>query len=317
MRKHGLEFKVGLFVLICLAAGAGLIMKFSKGTGLFTPTYGIVLKSFDVGGIISGSSVLMSGVPIGNVTTVELAPDGKSVLISVKILRKYRIRADSIFAIRSSGFLGDRFIAVTPGIHKPGEGKDGVLEDGDMVECEEPFDLEQVARTASGLVGQINQMVARLDRSVARIDEVLLSRETLNDLTNSVANIRQLSTRSLAAMTRIDNLLETNTPAIGQSITNLTLFTQQLDGAAADIRSVISSNKVEIALVMGNLRGTSERAKALMDDVAMGRGLAGKLLVDEAVAEHFSATSSNLMILSSNVNTRGIWGILFKQKQRK
>lgn len=316
MRNHGLEFKVGLFVLICLAAGALLIMKFSKGTGLFTPTFNITLKSYDVGGIIPGSNVLMSGVPIGNVTAVELAPDGKSVLITVKILRKYRVRADSVFAIRSSGFLGDRFIAVTPGAHKEGDGRDGVLKDGDMVECEEPFDLEQVARTASGLVGQINQMVARLDRSVARIDEILLSRATLDDLTNSVANIRQLSSKSLAALSKVDTLLESNTPAIGQSVTNLSLFTQKLDNMAQDLRLVIASNKVEIAGVMTNLRGASERAKDLMDDVSQGRGLVGKLLVDDQVAEQFSSTSSNLMILSSNVNTRGIWGVLFKPKRK-
>src|SRR6185295_7371941 len=133
MNETRLTGKVGLFMIVGLIALALLLLSFSKGVSLFTPTYGLRLKANSVGGLKDRSVVQVSGVTVGSVARAELGPGGKGVTIALKIERKYQIHADARFAIEQIGFLGDQFVAVHPGANS---GR--VLQDGDEVLCEEP-----------------------------------------------------------------------------------------------------------------------------------------------------------------------------------
>src|SRR5262245_46904581 len=109
-----MEWKVGFFVLIGLILAAIMVMRFSKGTGLST-TYKLNLEARNAGGIIPGAAVLMAGVPIGSVSEIRLAPDGSKVTMVASIYSRFKIAKNAVFSIATVGFLGDRFIAVSPG----------------------------------------------------------------------------------------------------------------------------------------------------------------------------------------------------------
>ena len=81
MSNSRLEWRVGLFVLVGLLLLAALLIQFSKGAAFFRSTYTIILRSENVGGLKPRADVLMSGVRVGSVTAIDLAPDGKTVLI--------------------------------------------------------------------------------------------------------------------------------------------------------------------------------------------------------------------------------------------
>src|SRR5437762_13228085 len=106
MSHPRLEWKVGLFVFIGLALLAGLLLEFSKGLSLFRPTYQIYLRAENIGGLKPRADVLMSGVQVGTVSAIQLAPDGKSVTITLRLYKKYEIHKDADFIIDQSGFLG-------------------------------------------------------------------------------------------------------------------------------------------------------------------------------------------------------------------
>src|SRR5262245_40315107 len=109
MGRSNLEKKVGLFVAIGLMLLAVLLLQFSKGTTFFRSTYELRMKTGNVGGIKARANVLMSGVPVGNVSRIELAPDGKTVTIFLKIYGNFKIHRDARFVIEQSGFLGDQY----------------------------------------------------------------------------------------------------------------------------------------------------------------------------------------------------------------
>src|SRR5437660_4894379 len=107
MSQERLEWKVGAFVVVCLALLGLLVLNFSKGLTFFTPTYTVRLRTTNVGGIKREAAVLMAGVPVGNVTGDELSPGGTNVTVFLKILNRYQINGDAVFAIDSMGFLGE------------------------------------------------------------------------------------------------------------------------------------------------------------------------------------------------------------------
>src|SRR5436190_16748336 len=164
--------KVGLFVALGLVLVVLLTMSFSKGLSIFTPTYDLYLRAVSVGGLKDRAAVLMSGITVGNVVDSRIPSDGKGVIIKLKIQDKYKIHADARFVIEQIGFLGDQYISIYPTKNEA-----PILEPGATVFCEEPFNLQEIVRSASGLIQGVNQATKTLNDLFARLDKMLLTEE--------------------------------------------------------------------------------------------------------------------------------------------
>ena len=304
-----MEWKVGLFVIIGLVLGAALIVQFNKSAGPLTPVYRLHLQAKDVSGVIPGSVVLMAGVRIGFVEDIQLNSMEGDVTIIVKLLKKYEVRKDAQFLIRQSGFLGDQYIGVF-------QGSKGakILTDGETVRCEEPFDLGEVARSTGGLIKKVDSIVGQLSNAVARVDTTLLAGETLTNLAQTVANFRGVSERTLGALTKLETLIETNTPAFTGSISNVQTFSLELNNVVKEVHETITQNRKQLTAAVGNIETATIKLDKMMDDVNAGKGLAGMLVKDERLAADLSLIMSNLTVLSSNINNKGLWSVFRKPK---
>jgi len=315
MNKSKVEWKVGLFVLMGLALAAVMVMRFSKGTG-FARTYLLHLQARDAGGIIPGSSVLMSGVPIGSIEEIHLAPDGSSVTMEAQIFTDYKISSNAVFSIGTVGFLGDRYIGVSAG--KPDFTKKiGYRQPGDYVNVVEAFDFSEVAESASGLMNRLSGTVDQLSNAVVRLDKTVLSDQSLSNVTSALANVRGLSEKAAAAVENVDALVRSNTPAINGSVSNLNVFTAKLNTATDELREVVATNRAGVTASLKNVERATERADKILQQVEQGRGLAGTLLSNEEVARDASRTMSNVAVFTGNLNERGLWGVLKKPKPPK
>ena len=336
MKSSRLEWKVGLFVLVCLVLLGALMVSLSKGLTAFAPSYTLTLRTGNVGGIKKKASVLMAGVVVGYVQSADLNADGKSVLVRLKILSRYHIRGDARFTIEQAGFLGDQFVAVMPqGSEAP------YLNDGDEVTGLEPFKVQEAARTVLGLVERVDQTVANLNQVIQRVDRTLLAEETLTNLTATVATFRQVSERTLttvdnfralsddtkSAIKGISLLVASNSPAISQSISNLVTFTGQLHAIsnlavfserlnliATELHETVAANRQDISASVKNIEAASGLMKALLTDLQAGQGLAGTLLKDDQLSRQMGQLMTNLTTLTSNLNR---FGLLYKPKPVK
>jgi phospholipid/cholesterol/gamma-HCH transport system substrate-binding protein len=312
MSKRKLEWKVGLFVLIGLVLTAVMIMRFNKGTGLAS-TYKLNLEARNAGGIIPGASVLMAGVPIGNVSDIMLAPDGSKVTMVASIYGRFKIANDAVFSIGTVGFLGDRYISVSPGPSRTGK-HPGFRQDNDIVPVEEAFDITKVAQTANGLMSQVGGIVLQLSNAVQRLDQSILSKESLADLTGSFKNFHGVSERALTSVQALDVFVHTNTPALSGSISNFSQFTEKLNNVTLELQETLNANRKQFTAVVKNMQTATEKANNILDDVDKGKGLAGSLVHNEELAKYSSLMLSNLMVLSSNINHKGLWGVIRKPK---
>ena len=301
MSQKRLEWKVGLFVVACLVLLGLLVLNFSKGLTFFTPTYTLRLKTSNVGGIKREAAVLVAGVPVGNVVGAELSPDGRTVTVLLKIHSRYQIHGDAVFTIDSMGFLGDQYVAITAGKNEA-----PVLKDGDEVICREPFNLQEVARSALGFIQRIDETARKLDSALARVDQHVLNEHTLTNLAASIANFRLVSERALATVDNFDRVVQSNTFPVSATASNLALFSSQLNDLAADLQQVLRTNKTDFAAAVKNIESSSEMMNSLLSELQAGKGLAGSLLKNEELSAGVSQLVSNLTLLSSNLNRHGL-----------
>src|SRR5262252_1925746 len=121
MNRHerGLEFKVGIFVFLGLAAIGALVVQFGRLGEGFKTYYPLTVRFNDASGLLKGSDVLLAGARIGKVAGgPRLVHEGNGVAVPLKIYDYVKIPEGSKFTVGSSGLLGDRFVNVImpPGV---------------------------------------------------------------------------------------------------------------------------------------------------------------------------------------------------------
>lgn len=312
MSKSRLEWKVGVFVSIGLVLLAGVLLEFSKGLTFFRPTYVIYLRATNVGGLKTRAAVLMSGVQVGTVSDIQLAPDGKSVTITLRLYKQYEIHKDAKFIIDQSGFLGDQYVAIEP-TNNEGE----TFHDQDRATAQAPFNLQEFTRSATGFIERIDETVKKLDEALANVTRLALNPETLTNLAVAVSNLRGFSERALVVAENLNGLLVTNGSAVAHSASNLVVFSEQLNQFADGLNGVLATNRDAIHGAISNIQASSDTLKNLLSDVQAGKGLAGDLLKNEQIATNVSQIAQNLSITTSNLNRLGLWGIMWHHNPPK
>jgi len=148
MKKHKVEFLVGLFALLSIAALGWLTLQAGTGSMPAGETYLIESRFANAGGLHSGSTVLMSGVPVGRVEDVRMEPSDYSAIVTLRILTTLRLPSDSMASIKTSGLIGDKFVSLSPGA------EDTYLEPGARITLtESAVDLESlIGKMAFGAV---------------------------------------------------------------------------------------------------------------------------------------------------------------------
>ena len=308
MEKSRQEIKVGLFVAVGLVLLAALLIQFSKGTSFFRGTYELQLHASNVGGLKERASVLLAGVQVGNVSRIDLARDGKSVNIHLKIYDQYKnkIYHDARFVIQQSGFLGDQYVAIIPTSNAP-----PVLQNGAEVECEAPFNLQETARAAAGFIQRIDETAKKLNAAINDVRRLVLNEETLTNFAASIANLRDVTEQATNTVANLNDLVTNNGARINLAVSNVVFFSHDLIQLSDKARGLISTNGDTISASIKNIQISTEDLKRVMDNLRSGQGLAGALLSNEQLSTNIQAVAANLAITTSNLNQFGLWHILW------
>jgi phospholipid/cholesterol/gamma-HCH transport system substrate-binding protein len=309
MDKSRLETKVGLFVFIGLALLAVLLIQFSKGKSLFRGTYTLRLHAANVGGLKQRAGVLLAGVQVGSVSDIKLTDDGKSVTILLNIYKETKIYHDARFVIEQSGFLGDQYVSIAPTTNSP-----PLLPNGADVVCQEPFNLQEVARSTSGFIKRIEDTAKKLDDSVTDLRRVVLNENTLTNFSVAVNNMRTFSEQALNTMSDINAIIATNSSQASLAISNVAFFSQELTRLAGAAETVLSTNSADVTAAVKNIESSTEVLKSMLNGIQSGKGLAGTMLQNEQLATNVQAIANNLAIASSNLNRLGLWHFLWHKE---
>lgn len=294
-----------MFVVVGLGLLAALVLVFSRSFTL-APTYGIRLRTSNVGFLSRNASVLMAGVKVGWVQQVQLHPSGRAVDVHLKILQRYGIHGDARFSIDQVGFLGDQIVAI-----EPRDNAKPLLQDGDVVDGDEPFNLQEVARSASSLISRVDETAARLRSMLERIEDGLLGSTNLDNVAVTLGNFREVSDRALLAVGGMQQLVHSNSQPLEVAVSNLSIFATNLRAASHDARGLMATNRARVDATLANLEESTAAVRDLFVDARAGRGVAGYVLRDEQSRADAALILSNLTVLSSNLNR---FGLLHKPK---
>ena len=119
------QFLVGIFAVAGIAALIFLSVRLGRVEIFPAPGYTLFANFDNISGLKSGDQVQIAGVGVGKVTTITLKDNRAHVALHIN--DGVQIDDEAFAAIKSSGIIGDKFIAVALG---PG---DRTLADGNVI----------------------------------------------------------------------------------------------------------------------------------------------------------------------------------------
>lgn len=250
-----MEFKVGLFVFAGLAMLAALVVQFGRlGEGLKT-YYALTIRFNDASGLLKGSDVLLAGARIGKVADgPRLVREGNGVAVPLKIYDYIKIPEASKFTVGSSGLLGDRFVNVAMPPGTPTK----FLQPNALINGTRETGIDDLTREGGALMGDLRGVVKKIDTTMTRLNEEVISKETAENLKSSVAHLNEATGNFSDASKKLGGVVDKADSAMDST-----------KKAADDLEQVLTSTK-------------------------QGKGLLGALLTNQELANDLRALVSNL-----------------------
>ena len=259
--KWTTEAKVGAFTIVGVVLFVLGIIFVGRIDVFAKPQMTINGDFAQVNGLKNGNQVKFSGVAIGTVSDIEITPSG--VLVKMKVDDKTQIPSDSTFSLGSDGFLGDKFIQISPG-------KSTVyLHDGDSVKGEGVDAMDKAMQSAQKLMAGTEQMLQS-------INNIIGDPKTQDALKHSL--------QSTAVMA--DNAV-----AVTQNMADVTA---QLNQAAQQFNADGNAGN-DMRAILTNIKQTTDRVDH------MARSMEGTV-TDSKAQENIKATLHNTEQISARVN---------------
>ena len=119
-REFKMKFLAGAFFVIGCALLFWIIYTIGKDKGFTQPKFRITVLFSNVGGLIEGAPVRLSGVNVGTVADINFLDstvEDRRVRVRLNILNKYRSQLEQKvrFSIKTEGILGEKLVEIKSG----------------------------------------------------------------------------------------------------------------------------------------------------------------------------------------------------------
>jgi phospholipid/cholesterol/gamma-HCH transport system substrate-binding protein len=280
------ELKVGLILVAALIIGTVAVASFSGIREFFRPTFALATRFSQVSGLKPGAVVMLSGVHVGNVTGLSLAPgDGRGVVVAMAIYSAHKadIRADAKASLGSQGLLGDKYVDLSPGT----AGQPPVTP-GAVIAGSAPTDISQVVDQAQDAADRLAQL---LDQLTALAKEARGGEGTAGRLLSDPALYNEARGAAKAVTGTADEVTETARAYqdIGRRLNEMLAADGTLERLAKNGEPFDKLNQA-----LGRLDTVLER-------VEKGEGSVGKALADPELTDELTGLIKDLRGLVHDV----------------
>jgi phospholipid/cholesterol/gamma-HCH transport system substrate-binding protein len=280
------QLKVGVLVIVALAALTALIFLMSGSTGgIFSRKITLLSYFENSAGLKNGAPVNLEGVTIGTVTDIKIVPARKltPVEVTMKIGSKYRdaVHTDSTSSLETIGVLGDTVVDINS---KTATGP--AVQNNAELKTNETPNLSDVIKSSQGTIEQLNTILAKVDHLA---DSLNSSKGSIGELINNP----DLYNKAVATLNELSQLVDTvanGKGSIGKLVADDTLY--------------------------NHINDTVAKLDKMSTELDEGKGTLGKLLKDETLANNLNQSVANANQLLADINAgKGGLGMIAKDPQ--
>ena len=177
---------VGIFVLVAMFILISLLLSSGKTKNLFEDYITIYGELQTIQAINKDTEVVISGLPAGTVSSVDITDDNK-IILTMKILKKYHnlLHVDSEAKLSSFNFavVQKSVIEITTGTSSK-----ALLEDGSTLAINEAFNIKEMMARIEPIFLTLEDSINKMNNILSAIDHKKLE-DTFNKMNNVLSSI--------------------------------------------------------------------------------------------------------------------------------
>ncbi|MCH7944498.1 MAG: MCE family protein [Armatimonadetes bacterium] len=277
-------WKVGLLVIVFVGLVVATYAILERSV-FAKPTTEYYVEFADAGGLTTGATVLLAGVRIGSVTSVELVA-GRKARVTIAVENQHRIPVGSTAVLPTSFIsIGDRRLEIVP----PQEaGLVAYLEPGDTFPGYLKSPLESLLPDSESTVKELNA-------TLSAFRELLEDEEMKAGVNRLVAASEQTIESFGDLAVRMDGLIADNADSFASLLATTGRSLENLEAVSVEVRRLVDSGELE------------DRTIALLDNlneaVIMGQELMAELnafATDPEMKKAITETLENVRSMSES-----------------
>jgi ABC-type transporter Mla subunit MlaD len=281
----GIEFFVGLFLLVGFAVLAVMVVKIGRlGQGM-QRTYPVVVQFPNASGLIKGSDVLLSGALVGSVAEApRLTGANYAVAVELNIKEGIDVPRTSVFQVRISGLLGDAYVDIVPPAKYTA---DDFAKPGEMIIGAKLGGFDELSAKGGELVDKLNkETLTKLSESLdefktaaTNFNQRLLTEKNLKNIEDTFTEFAKTAKDLDAVMKKVEETLDAAKSTM-----------KTADSSAGELKSAIG----DLRKMADTATKTVDSAKVLINKASSGEGTVGALISDKQMAADLRALVTNL-----------------------
>jgi len=278
------EFKVGLFVLLCLGVIAAMSFQVNNDPSVtgHARKYDVVIPN--ASGLVKNSNVKMAGIPVGVIKDIQLE-DGKArILMNIKGTLK--VTKGASVEIKPNGILGDKYLEINPG----NQDEEPLADGGRILRYEDKGSFDAVLNQVGKIAKDVSSITENLKKATegegdmkSPIGRIIKNIEGLTEDLREIADNKK--DKLEATIDNIHNISKT----INEFVND-----ESDDG--------FKTNWKKMAKSLGRVDSILKNIDEVTAKVNQGKGTIGKLINDETTVEELNHAISGVNNMLDTAN---------------
>ncbi|HOD12684.1 MAG TPA: MlaD family protein [Candidatus Omnitrophota bacterium] len=171
-KEFSRNFYAGLFFLIGVVLICVVVLSIGMDKGIMRSKFKMRVLFSEVGGLVVGAPVRLSGVNVGTVARIDFLSqefDGRNVEVVLNLYDRYKdqLAASESFQIKTEGMLGQKFVQ----INKSSEGSRRRIDLNKPVVGEDPLDVQDLAKTFGQTALSLQETAKAIDSMMVEVKD--------------------------------------------------------------------------------------------------------------------------------------------------
>jgi phospholipid/cholesterol/gamma-HCH transport system substrate-binding protein len=278
---------VGLIVITGTIFIIGTLYTIGDRQNLFSSTFQISARFYNVNGLMEGNNVRLSGIDVGTVESIEIINDSAvHVVMNIENDIRRFIKKNALVSVGTDGLVGNKLVNINS---VPGSAES--VEDGDVLQTLKPIETDEMLRTLNTTNDNIRFITIDLKNITDKINNsnsvwsLLADTMVADNVKNAILQILLTGNRSASITADLSEIVQnvrTGKGSLGTLLTDSSLA-HEMEKSLTDIRSV--SRKM--AIVATDL-------ESFLKEMEAGDGTVRKLMTDTAFANNLNQSLENI-----------------------
>jgi phospholipid/cholesterol/gamma-HCH transport system substrate-binding protein len=307
------ETKVGALTAIAITL---LILGFNflKGKSLLEKTFHLYAKFSSVEGLSVSNAVMINGLPVGKVYEIEESDKNLSdIIVTINLTKNINIPKNSLAYI-STSLLGNTALNIKMG------NASAYAKNGDTL----------TTNISSGL---LEEVTGRLDPTLLKVNITLRSMDSVLQLiggaldADAQKNFGHILANLAISTGHLNNLLNAQTGALAQTLSNAAAFTNNLKKNNDTITQIFSNLNattkkladLELEQTLTKLQTVAAELNTTLNKINTNEGSLGLLMNDKKLYTNLTSASNSLNVLLQDFRIhprRYTGGLVFGKKDK-